>query len=388
MQQQDSVENQEPTSLMADQIQSLNLNSEHKEAAKKSCEELNTLITEFSTLLNEPHTYINQIVDDINKRIHLKHDDIKLKLNQQIEFITAQLDAYANECKEKAKEPNSNLKNMNEEAKRELAKWLNELNCGDENNFNNIRSEINKKIFNLKVNLTNYKNFLFDGPLKYSEIELLEKINVDSLFRYKNFISILSLRLLCFFNSRSIIKLDSIILGENMKKELFDLCKFRTGIKFNLLYRASRDGFRSIDFHSRCDNKPKTLTICRDNKGFIVGGYTEAMWASPQFPTCVRDPEAFIFSLNKKFQPIKINIANKYENYAIFNSPFHGPIFGKPNFGLQYFSVDDELNLKNYSGVKYKFVRFIYNNGSFEVKPSFFSSRKSHVSELEVFQLK
>ena len=40
---------------------------------------------------------------------------------------------------------------------------------------------------------------------------------------------------------------------------------------------ASRDGFDSDDFHSRCDNIGRTLTIIKvKNNPHIFGGYTEA----------------------------------------------------------------------------------------------------------------
>jgi len=40
-----------------------------------------------------------------------------------------------------------------------------------------------------------------------------------------------------------------------------DLCEFSTNDKWSLLYRATRDGFDSSDFHSKCDGHSNTLTI-------------------------------------------------------------------------------------------------------------------------------
>jgi len=46
----------------------------------------------------------------------------------------------------------------------------------------------------------------------------------------------------------------------------------------NLIYRASRDGFRAIDFHSKCDNTSNTLTLIKTKKSYIFGGYTTLSW--------------------------------------------------------------------------------------------------------------
>ena len=100
----------------------------------------------------------------------------------------------------------------------------------------------------------------------------------------------------------------TIIINSNMCGILVELCKLE-GKEFKLLYRASRDGFQASDFHAKCDNRPKTLTIVRTTKGFIFGAYTAVTWASDLKPLGILtsssihtnyykvDPNAFIFSL-------------------------------------------------------------------------------------------
>ena len=36
--------------------------------------------------------------------------------------------------------------------------------------------------------------------------------------------------------------------------------------KFELLYRASRDGFKADNFHSKCDNQGQTLSLIKSKK--------------------------------------------------------------------------------------------------------------------------
>ena len=49
-------------------------------------------------------------------------------------------------------------------------------------------------------------------------------------------------------------------------------------IRFNLLFRMSRDGTTAINFHTRCDNKGKTLVLIETKDGNRFGGYTSLQW--------------------------------------------------------------------------------------------------------------
>jgi hypothetical protein len=57
------------------------------------------------------------------------------------------------------------------------------------------------------------------------------------------------------------------------------LKQFEKG-KWALLYRGSRDGFRSSNVHSKCDSHPNTVTVILTTKGFIFGGFTPIAWDS------------------------------------------------------------------------------------------------------------
>ena len=49
--------------------------------------------------------------------------------------------------------------------------------------------------------------------------------------------------------------------------------------KWHLLFRASRDGFTTQAFHTKCDNKGPTVTIVKSGNN-IFGGFTENSWKS------------------------------------------------------------------------------------------------------------
>lgn len=59
----------------------------------------------------------------------------------------------------------------------------------------------------------------------------------------------------------------STILTYRYKKDLEKLCNFSNDTKWEMLYRASRDGFLARNFHDKCDGFKNTLTIIKSTEG-------------------------------------------------------------------------------------------------------------------------
>ena len=118
----------------------------------------------------------------------------------------------------------------------------------------------------------------------------------------------------------------NILLDEEEKNMVIDwisetLKNKEKKITMTLLYRASEHGDSSSNFHNKCNNKGKTLTLVRNTKGYRCGGFTTKNWSSSQ--SNINDPDAFLFSLDFK---------EKYPSYdgsnAIYDVNDHGPTFG------------------------------------------------------------
>ena len=45
-----------------------------------------------------------------------------------------------------------------------------------------------------------------------------------------------------------------------------------------LLFRGTRDGMNSRNFHEKYDNKGPTITLLRNDKGNIMGGFSPISW--------------------------------------------------------------------------------------------------------------
>ena len=89
-----------------------------------------------------------------------------------------------------------------------------------------------------------------------------------------------------------------------------------------LLYRASSHGWNVDNFHSYCDNRGPTITVCYINDGRIVGGYNSNSW---QRNTCqyVHSNNNLLFDDNDKY-----TIVSGWQNYASVNCWAYPPTFG------------------------------------------------------------
>ena len=102
-------------------------------------------------------------------------------------------------------------------------------------------------------------------------------------------------------------------------------------ISYDLIYKATRDGDKSENFHSKCDSVENTLVIIKTTLGKIFGGFTTKLWNHKANYT--NDPLAFAFSINN--QKIYNILDNKKGEFAIYPHNSYGPCFGQgTDFGL------------------------------------------------------
>jgi hypothetical protein len=134
--------------------------------------------------------------------------------------------------------------------------------------------------------------------------------------------------------------IDSVILENNGQYcNLMNLCQMK-GQKWRLIYRASRDGFRAVDFHRNCDDKPNTLTLIKTTTASVLGGFTSQPWSSGE--RFMRDTVSLIFSL---INDQNLTIAFKCTQFeeGIYCNNNMGPCFGK-----------DDLHISNSSNTNNK----------------------------------
>ena len=147
-------------------------------------------------------------------------------------------------------------------------------------------------------------------------------------------------------------------------------------IKYQLLYKGTKNGDKALNFHTLVDGIKNTLTLVKSKKGIRFGGFTSLIWNQiGGYGKC--DPFAFCFSLDLK------KIYNSQKNQkAIFCSDGYCPYFKGTNtiFGIynQFFTQGGWCD---YTTSSYSFGKFDKN---FEITDG---EQSFEVDDVEVFKV-
>ena len=151
--------------------------------------------------------------------------------------------------------------------------------------------------------------------------------------------------------------------------------------QWELIYKASRDGFDAQSFHSRCNNKGPTMTIIQSNNNCLFGGYTAISWSSEN--GCYKtDTTAFLFTLTNlhNIPPTKYLINPSQIGSAVYHHNDRGPTFGA---GHDIFLTNGS-NANNANVIHFP-NSYIDTTGKGNL--TFTGARNFIASEIEVFKL-
>lgn len=99
--------------------------------------------------------------------------------------------------------------------------------------------------------------------------------------------------------------------------------------EWQMLYRASKDGFSAVAFHTKCDGHSPTITVVLGTNGNLCGGFSDQPWRS-DIPRGKYMPSkrAFLFTLinSEGTPPSKFDVT--HPKYATLHHPRYGPMFG------------------------------------------------------------
>jgi hypothetical protein len=279
----------------------------YKFAIELACENPE-IVFESDDFLNIEEIYLIQLL----KSEHLKLDEIKIW-----EYVI-----------------NWGIKNTNSILSKNPKKWKPTNFMDLENTIHNCIPHI--RFFQMSpdhyVNVRTYfKDILPDG------------LDKEVLQYFSNPYSILPFKVLpprIKFDSNIINAIDAALIASWIDKKRGTPYHFKDlPIKFNLIYRASRDGFGIDKFHDNCDNKGPTVVIIKVQiTEEIIGGYNPLGWChvkdekiSENNNFFIDHPcetsESFIFSLTNKSNPRLSRVTSKKE--AIIWCRNKGPCFAQ-----------------------------------------------------------
>jgi len=244
---------------------------------QKIINDLKIIIEKIDKNKEELKMNIKNLFTKIRNTLNDKEDELLLKIDKKYnklsinEEIIKEIDKFPNKIKlsfEKGKEIENNWNNNK----------LNSLINDCLNIENNIK-DINK----IKESIKKNNSLKFELKFIPNEDEINQFLENIKIFGYINS---------KIFDSK-------IEFKEDLVKTWLNNREFNS----ELLYRKTRDGSTTKDFHNKCDNKGITITIIETTKGYKFGGYTELQWDNKSGEK--KDKSTFIFSINKnqKFTP-------------------------------------------------------------------------------------
>ena len=162
---------------------------------------------------------------------------------------------------------------------------INDIKCNSCNiswkidELNIINIDKNKIKYRIEIRKENeqFNSIYEDINMNYNITKLESNTNYELKICtvYNNIISNYSN--IIKFKTKSV---DSILLNETNK---FDEClnkiyEWTGGKNMELLYRGTRDGMSANAFHNKCNNKGPTISLFKNEKGYIFGGYMSINW--------------------------------------------------------------------------------------------------------------
>ena len=184
-------------------------------------------------------------------------------------------------------------------------------------------------------------------------------------------------------NKSNIIQTNEINFILDRLKEISPNNK-KQNIKFHLIYRATEDGDKALNFHEKCDKIGPNITFILTSSNFIFGGFTMKNWEhlkrdinenKPNLGSASRDAKAFGFCVN--YQKIYNN--ERPNEFAIWCNRNYGPTF-KNNF----FQIFDNCLTKGGYCSSRNHSYFGGQESDYEISGGEY---KFDVEEIEVFEV-
>lgn len=334
---------------------------------KKALKGLTEQFNELDLLKQDLNDFILGFYVDLKKEVDLRKDDLKMKIDQYADQIIENILNTEKEClsnKRRIEDSNKELVTT----RRELDMLILEFDSFEINDkkFNAILYKADQLKPRLTEKIAECKKFLCSNKAFKFEFNML---NIQEIFG----------SLKCI--DQKSFPVSTILSRFKDVQNLFRLCKFPEDWKWNLIYRASTDGFSAKNFHLKCDGFKNTLTVIRTSStAHIFGGFTAAAWS--QNEGRLYDNNAFIFSLvNNDNNPIVIKCSTPQN--AIYCDYNYGPFFGYG--GDLYISDNSNMNTASFSNLGICYKHPLYSQGSTEARTFLSGSFNFQTSEIEVF---
>jgi len=154
---------------------------------------------------------------------------------------------------------------------------------------------------------------------------------------------------------------------------------------WEIIYKASSDGFDTATFHTKCDYKGETVTVIQSKSGHIFGGYNPENWTISS--TYTSNDKTFLFQLadDKGKNIIKVPTSTG-KGSSTYGASGYGPTFGGGHD--LYICQNSNSVTSSYSNLGHTYTHPTFAYGSIQAKNFLAGSYNFIVKEIEVFALK
>ena len=234
----------------------------------------------------------------------------------------------------------------------------------------------------MKKDNQNYKQ-VYEGNNPYYTINNLE-YNTDYEFRICSIYNDIIGQWTDIHKIKT-LNYDSIILKDLEKKNIFlqKMLEWTGYKKMELIYRGTRDGRTSKNFHDKCDNQGPTISLLKNDKS-IFGGYSSISWSTDG--NWHTSSDCFIFTLINihNTEPTKFPFKNK-DQYSVYHYSTVGPCFGGGyDIGV---NNDNFFDKNSYAHFPYSYQDILGKGNSIFTGDLNNSNYYFKLKEIEVFKL-
>ncbi|UJR34500.1 hypothetical protein I4U23_021908 [Adineta vaga] len=284
---------------------------------------------------------------------HCKANICRRHFIEHADHLTQELHPLADQMNELNEKINSfSVEEYEQKLIDQLTKWRNETikNINELYEFKKQKLDLlfqeNQKLYQQQTKnyleiVSTLKNeaaaFIKENDIVYEELQVLKEklrtleINVKAMHTHLVSCDIKPLLIdysaILIQSTENNYMCGGTLLGIDYQMKLNDFYGNPTQ-KWQLIYKATRNGFDAKDFHRCSDNKGPTMTIIKSqNANYLFGGYTSLSWTSDG--EYKNDSEAFLFTLTNPhgIQPIKFPMKS-HRMFAVCHANNRGPCFG------------------------------------------------------------
>jgi hypothetical protein len=157
------------------------------------------------------------------------------------------------------------------------------------------------------------------------------------------------------------------------------LCEFEKK-GWILQYLGTRNGFRSSNFHTKCDGRVNTIALIETTKRSTFGGFTKIAWDSSSSHKRDDNRESFLFTIRNPHSLSARKFALSNPSSAIYCRGSLGPCFGS---NRDIYAADSSNTNTSWSGLESHYVNDTGING----QQVFTGEYNFTVKEIEVFTI-